>query len=55
VLRFWVVCGAADPVVQIAVRRWPLDAKPVYPAVIAHTIVAAALASAQTASRSACV
>jgi signal transduction histidine kinase len=48
VLRFWVVWALLTPVVLIAVRRWPLDARPISRPVVAHTIVAAALASAQT-------
>lgn len=49
VLRFWVVWGLLTPVVLMAVRRWPLDAKPVYRPVVVHAGVAAVLASAQTA------
>ena len=48
VLRFWVVWALLTPVVLMAVRRWPLDAKPVYRPVIVHAGVAAVLASAQT-------
>ncbi len=49
VLRFWMVWALLTPLVLMAVRRWPLDAKPVYRPVIVHASVAAALASAQTA------
>jgi two-component system LytT family sensor kinase len=48
VLRFWVVWALLTPLVLIVVRRWPLDARPVYRPVIAHTIVAGALASAHS-------
>jgi two-component system, LytTR family, sensor kinase len=49
VLRFWVVWAFLTPVVLMAVRRWPLDAKPVYRPVIVHAGVAVVLASAETA------
>jgi two-component system, LytTR family, sensor kinase len=49
VLRFWIVWALLTPLVLMAARRWPLDAKPVYRPFIVHAGVAAALASAQTA------
>jgi two-component system, LytTR family, sensor kinase len=49
VLRFWVVWALLTPVVLMAVRRWPLDARPVYRPVVVHLVVAAVLASAETA------
>ena len=48
VLRFWIVWALLTPVVLMAVRRWPLDAKPVYRPLVVHAGVAAVLASAQT-------
>lgn len=48
VLRFWVVWALLTPFVLKAVRRWPLDAKPVYVPIIAHIGVAAVLASVHT-------
>jgi two-component system, LytTR family, sensor kinase len=45
VLRFWIVWALLTPFVLMAVRRWPLDAKPIYIPIIAHLSVAAALAS----------
>jgi hypothetical protein len=48
VLRFWIVWALLTPVVLMAVRRWPLDAKPAYRPLIVHAGVGAALASAQT-------
>lgn len=48
VLRFWIVWALLTPAVLTAVRRWPLDAKPVYRPLGVHAAVAVALASAQT-------
>jgi two-component system LytT family sensor kinase len=45
VLRFWVVWALLTPFVLKALRRWPLDAKPVYVPIVAHVSVAAVLAS----------
>ena len=45
VLRFWVIWALLTPFVLMAVRRWPLDAKPISVPVIAHVSVAAILAS----------
>src|SRR5512140_3358529 len=44
-LEFWVVWALLAPAVQLAVRRWPLDAKPVYRSVLPHVIVSIALAA----------
>jgi hypothetical protein len=46
-LEFWVVWALLTPAVLVAVRWWPLDARPVYRPLLAHAIVAAALASVQ--------
>src|SRR5262245_14636628 len=48
VLRFWVVWALLTPVVLAAVRRWPLDARPIVRPIIVHGAVAAVLASVQT-------
>ena len=45
VLRFWVVWALLTPFVLKALRRWPLDAKPMYVPIVAHVSVAAVLAS----------
>jgi two-component system LytT family sensor kinase len=45
VLRFWVVWALLTPFVLKALRRWPLDAKPVYVPIVAHVSIAAVLAS----------
>jgi two-component system LytT family sensor kinase len=45
VLRFWVVWALLTPFVLKALRRWPLDAKPIYVPIVAHVSVAAVLAS----------
>jgi two-component system, LytTR family, sensor kinase len=49
VLRFWVVWAILTPAVLMAVRRWPLDARPIYRPITAHVVVAVLLASAETA------
>ncbi len=43
-LQFWAVWAFLTPTVLAAVRRWPLDTKPVYRAVFAHTTCAILLA-----------
>jgi two-component system, LytTR family, sensor kinase len=45
VLRFWAVWAVLTPAVLMAVRRWPLDAKPVYRPVTIHAVVATVLAA----------
>jgi len=49
VLRFWAVWALLTPFVLMAVRRWPLDATPIYVPIVAHVSVAAILASVQSA------
>src|SRR5215831_20438652 len=44
-LRFWVAWALLTPFVLSALRRWPLDAKPIYVPIVAHVSVAAVLAS----------
>lgn len=44
-LEFWIVWALLAPAVQLAVRRWPLDAKPVYRSVLPHVIVSISLAA----------
>src|SRR5882757_8120626 len=48
VLRFWVVWAFLTPVVLMAVRRWPLDARPIYWPIVAHLLIAVLLASVET-------
>jgi two-component system LytT family sensor kinase len=43
-LQFWLVWAVLTPVVLAAARRWPLDAKPVYRALVAHLSLAVLLA-----------
>jgi len=45
VLRFWVVWALLTPFVLKALRRWPLDSKPMYVPIVAHVSAAAVLAS----------
>jgi two-component system, LytTR family, sensor kinase len=45
VLRFWIVWALLTPFVLMALRRWPLDAKPSYVPIVAHVSVGAVLAS----------
>jgi two-component system LytT family sensor kinase len=45
VLRFWIVWALLTPFVVKALRRWPLDAKPMYVPIVAHVSIAAVLAS----------
>ena len=39
-LLFWVVWAFLTPAVLVAVHRWPLDAKPIYRAILVHAGVA---------------
>ena len=48
VLRFWVVWALLTPFVLKALRRWPLDAKPMYVPIVAHVSVAVVLAFVHT-------
>jgi two-component system LytT family sensor kinase len=48
VLIFWVVWAFLTPLVLTAVRRWPLDAKPVYRPLLMHTSVAVILSVIQS-------
>lgn len=43
--RFWVVWAVLTPFVLLALRRWPLDARPLYRPLLAHVVVALVLAS----------
>ena len=47
VLLFWVVWAFLTPAVLKAVRRWPVDTKPVYRSIIVHAAVATILAIVQ--------
>jgi len=46
-LLFWGVWAFLTPIVVATVHRWPLDSKPLYRSVLAHTAMAALLAAAQ--------
>jgi two-component system LytT family sensor kinase len=48
VLRFWVAWALLAPFVLKALRRWPLDTRPMYVPIVAHVSVAAVLASAHS-------
>lgn len=41
---FWFCWAALSPVVLAALRRWPLDARPMYRPILAHMLVAVVLA-----------
>jgi two-component system, LytTR family, sensor kinase len=47
-LLFWVEWAFLTPAVLAAVRRWPLDAKPVYRPLLVHTVVGVILATVQS-------
>jgi two-component system LytT family sensor kinase len=46
VLLFWAVWACLTPAILVAVRRWPLDARPVYRPLLAHAAIAVILAAA---------
>jgi two-component system, LytTR family, sensor kinase len=48
VLRFWAVWALLAPLVVKALRRWPLDTKPMYVPIVAHVSVAVVLAVLQS-------
>ena len=43
--EFWVVWAALTPFVLLALRRWPLDTRPLYRPLLAHVVIAVALAA----------
>jgi signal transduction histidine kinase len=47
-LLFWVLWALLAPLVVAAARRWPLDARPLYPSLTVHIFASAALAPVQT-------
>lgn len=47
-LQFWAVWALLTPFVLQALRRWPLDAKPMHVPIVAHVSIAAVLASAHS-------
>ena len=49
VMLYWVVWALLAPVVLLAVRRWPLDARPVYRAPLVHAGVALLMSASQFA------
>lgn len=46
VLLFWAVWACLTPLVLIAARHWPLDARPVYRPFLAHATIAVVLSAA---------
>src|SRR4030088_740473 len=46
VFLFWGVWALLTPVVLLSVRRWPLDARPLYRPLLVHVVIATLLASA---------
>src|SRR5438045_6193639 len=48
-VEFWVAWALLTPAVLAAVRRWPLDARPVYRPLLAHATVSLGLASLHNA------
>ncbi len=44
-VEFWAVWALLTPFVLAALRRWPLDARPLYRPLLAHVVVALVLAS----------
>jgi len=48
VLRFWVVWALLIPFVLKALRRWPLDSKPMHVPIVAHVSVAVVFATVQS-------
>ena len=44
-LQFWLVWALLTPAVLVAVRRWPLDAKPIHRPLLAHALVSVVLAA----------
>lgn len=47
VLVFWVVWAFLTPAVLAGLRRWPLDGRPFYRPLLAHTVIATILAAVQ--------
>ena len=45
---FWLVWAALAPVMLAALRRWPLDAKPLRRPIVAHLLIAVVLAPLET-------
>jgi len=43
--EFWIVWALLTPAVLFALRRWPLDARPMYRPLLAHVVVALFLAA----------
>src|SRR5690348_9787178 len=48
-LRFWGLWALLTPVVVLAVRRWPLDTKPMYRPILLHATISIVIAVFQTA------
>ncbi|HET9709605.1 MAG TPA: histidine kinase [Gemmatimonadales bacterium] len=43
--EFWVVWALLTPLVLVALRRWPLDTRPLHRPLVAHVVIGLALAS----------
>src|SRR6185437_9180124 len=48
-LLFWGLWALLTPVVVLAVRRWPLDTKPIYRPILVHAAISIVMAVVQTA------
>src|SRR6185437_10015385 len=46
---FWGLWALLTPVVVLAVRRWPLDTKPIYRPILLHATISIVIAVVQTA------
>src|SRR3954469_11754010 len=49
VMLYWVVWALLTPVVLSAVRRWPLDTRPVSRSLLKHALIAVPLSASQFA------
>src|SRR5579864_5479921 len=47
-LLFWGLWALLTPVVVLAVRRWPLDTKPIYRPILLHATISIVIAVFQT-------
>src|SRR5215475_14040687 len=47
-LMFWGLWALLTPIVLFAVRRWPLDTKPIYGSILLHATISILMAVVQT-------
>src|SRR5689334_13995612 len=47
-LIFWGLWALLTPVILLAVRRWPLDTKPIYRPILLHVTISIVMAVVQT-------